>query len=1507
MAGKFTHLHVHSHYSLLDGLPKIDELLDYTKKLGMDSIALTDHGVLYGAVEFYKKAKKAGIKPIIGCEVYVALESRHERRPNIDDKRYHLILLAKNEQGYKNLVKIVSKSHLEGFYYKPRVDEELLKQYAGDIVALSACVQGKVPRLIISNKIQQAKEEALKYQEIFGKGNFFLEIQEHENVEGQAIANKVMIDFSKELDIPLVATNDIHYLSPDDTEAQDVLMLINTGTNVDKQGRLTMKNDDFSMRTKEQMEKFCNDLGVPEAITNTQIIADMCNFEFTLGETKLPHFTTPQNQTPDEYLKELCYQGLEKKAEEYVNNKDEAIKRLEYELSVIKETGFASYFLIVADFVNWAKENRIIVGPGRGSAGGSLVSFLLNVIEVEPLKYGLLFERFLNPSRISMPDIDLDFADKRRDEVIEYISEKYGKDKVAQVITFGTMAARAVIRDVGRAMQIDYSYCDKVAKMVPPGHTLDDCIEKVIEFRQLYQTDTQAKQLIDLAKKLEGCARHASTHACGLVISKEPLDELVPVQYSTKSDKKSIITQYEMYSIDDLGLLKMDLLGLKNLTIIENTLKRIYTVQNKSIDLLNIPLNDEKTFELLRKAQTTSVFQLESEGMKRYLKELKPTVFEDIAIMISLYRPGPIELIPEYIARKHGRKIVEYIHPNLKEVLEPTHGLPIFQEQIMKIAQVLAGFSLSEADVLRKAIGKKIKALLMEQKEKFIEGCVKNNVSKDIAEKVFQWIEPHASYSFNKCLSADTEIYSPTGNIRTIEELYKESKLKKRYKNTGKGVLSLDDNLKIKPRATSEIIKNGVKPIYEITVASGKKIKATKEHRFLTAGKWKKLEDLNTEDRIATARCWPTNKMGRIDWPKHKLALLGHVLSEGNTCHPSSFYLFTSSEEELKEYIETLEKFQNTKATVNKKENTYSVYAGRINIKEKSEAAEWIMNELNIRYKKATIKTIPIPAFRLCNKQLAFLLAKMWNGDGCIDVKNKLMYYATSSEKLANQVQSLLLRFGILAKLYKKKFKYRGGIKIGWTVSFSRYDNILKFVENIGPHLIGKRKSDLKKMFSSHRILNLDYSNQLFARGTSDTIPADFIREKIRSECLEANIPFKTVARWSNVAERLFWADKRKVGYQRETVKKIAESLGSSVLNNWADSDIHWDRIKSIKYAGKEQTYDLTVEKNHNFVANGFIVHNSHAIAYAMIAYNTAYLKAHFSVEFMAAVLTSERNDVERISFLIDECKEMQIEVLAPDINESFHNFSVVPKENKVRFGLLAIKNVGENIVTEIIRERKENGAYKSFSDFTARIATKDFNKKSLESLIKSGVFDKFEERNKLLENMEDILSFNREIRKSAQSNQSSLFDSIASTPPSLQLASAPPIDMKEKLDWEKELLGLYISAHPLDAIKNILKEKALPLRDLRENIPYNRIRVGGIISSIKRIVTKKGQPMIFMKLEDLTDKVEVVVFPSILEANPEIFQENKIVFVGGKVDQRDNEPKIICNTIEEILEIQEV
>lgn len=1048
----FVHLHTHSHYSLLDGLGKIDDLVKKAVDYNMPALALTDHGVMYGAVEFYKKAKKAGIKPIIGVEAYVARNGHLNKRPRIDERPYHLILLAKNEEGYKNLVKLTTIANLEGFYYKPRIDFELLEKYHEGIICATACVAGELPSHILNNNMDAARDMISRYQNLFGKENFYLEVQYHPKLEKQQIVNEKIFELSKETGAPVIATNDIHYPSKEDDFAQDVLLCIQTKKTLSDTDRMSYIGFDLSFKSPDQMKQEFADH--PETIENTLKVAEMCNFEMKLGQTILPHFPLPEGRTPDDQLRFLSEEGLVKR----YGTKDvdpEIIKRVDYELEVIKKTGYAGYFLIVADFINWAKDNGVVVGPGRGSAAGSLVSFLIAITNIDPVKYDLVFERFLNPERISMPDIDTDFADARRDDVLQYVTEKYGKDKVAQIITFGTMAARAAIRDVGRVMSIPYNYCDRVAKLIPMFTKLNEALEIVPEFKEIL-AEEDGKKLLTIAKRLEGVVRHASTHACGVVITPESLDNYSPRQHG--SGENSIVIQYEGHSVEDLGLLKMDFLGLSNLTIIEQALDIIYKIHGEKINMNEIPLNSEKAYKLFQDGRTTGVFQFESSGMKRYLKQLLPSDIEDLIAMVALYRPGPMEYIPDYIAGKHGRKIPTYLHPKLKPILEKTYGVAVYQEQLLQIARSLAGFSYGEADILRKAVGKKIKELLNEQEIKIIKGMVANSIDEKTARKIWEFILPFASYGFNR----------------------------------------------------------------------------------------------------------------------------------------------------------------------------------------------------------------------------------------------------------------------------------------------------------------------------------------------------------------------------------------------------------------------------------------------------------SHAACYALIAYQTAYLKANYPAEFMAALLTSDQQNQDRIAIEVDECRQMGIKVLPPDINESFSTFTVVAESLKeetprIRFGLMAIKGLGENVIKTIIKEKKDNGPYKNLEEFLTRVKTKDLNKRSLEALIKSGSIDCFEERNVLLTNMDRLLKFVQETHQEV--SQDSLFAGMPQADTrSLRLQPAEPLNKRQKLSWEKEYLNLYVSEHPVQEFRERLQRVVVECATLKHCVPGTEVRVAGVISTVKKIFTKKGDAMLFVKLEDSSGDVELLVFPKVLEQNPHLWQEDVIIMCSGKISDKDDEPKILCD-----------
>lgn len=1056
---KFTHLHVHSHYSLLDGLAKIDDLIKRAKELNMDSLALTDHGVMYGIVEFFIKAKEAGIKPIIGCEMYMTAGNRASKNNTTEDKtRYHLTLLVKNEKGYKNLMKMVSVAHLEGFYYKPRVDKETLEKYSEGLICMSGCMQGEVPQAIIRKTYAEARDAALWYEKTFGKGNFYMELQHHLGQADQKIANDGLLRISEDTGIPVVATADIHYTKKEDAETQDILLCIQTNRKVQEKDRMNLMDFHLYMKSPEEMAESFKE--TPLAISNTQEIVNKCNYDIQLGETQLPYFKVPEGYDEKSYLRYLTQKGLEKKYGADITK--EQTDRMEYELSIIEKMGFPSYFLIVQDFVNWAKDQGIVVGPGRGSAAGSFVSYLVGITNIDPIKYDLLFERFLNPERISMPDVDMDFADDRRDEVLDYVRKKYGDDHVAQIITFGTMAARAAIRDAGRALDYPYDYCDKTAKMIPMFSTIKEALEDVPEFSSFYNSDKDAKKLIDSAKNLEGVCRHASMHACGVVITKEPVTNYSPLQKITGKDKgDGVVTQYSSSTkssyVEKIGLLKMDFLGLKNLTIIQNAINIIAKTQGIKIDIDKIPLDDEKAYKLLQDARTTGVFQLESSGMKRYLKQLKPTSLEDVIAMVALYRPGPMDWIPDFIDRKHGRKRIEYIHPKLEPILSKTYGVAVYQEQVMQMAQSLAGYSLGGADMLRKAMGKKIPELIQKEKIKFIDGAVKNGVAKKDAEKIFAFIEPFAGYGFNR----------------------------------------------------------------------------------------------------------------------------------------------------------------------------------------------------------------------------------------------------------------------------------------------------------------------------------------------------------------------------------------------------------------------------------------------------------SHAACYALIGYQTAYLKAHYPAEFMAALMTSDQGNIERIAIEVEEAKDIGIAVLPPNINESFGEFAVIRgDDNKIniRFGLKAIKNVGHPVADEIVAERKRNGKYKSLAEFLERVITRDLNKKSIEALAKVGALDDLGERNQIIENIETILNFSRNIQKVNSSNQDSLFGMMEIKTPTVELAKSFPASKNQRLHWEKELLGLYVSDHPISEYKEFFEKMATPISSLTSSMVNRNIKVGGVITKVQKIVTKRKQNMAFVTIEDLKGRIELLVFPKVLETTGALWQEEKIIIADGKLSDKDGLFKLIVD-----------
>ena len=758
----FTHLHVHTEFSLLDGSCKIKEIVARAKELGMDSLAITDHGVMYGVIDFYKAAKEAGIKPIIGCEVYVAPGSRFNKEAGqSEDKYHHLVLLAENNKGYANLMKIVSKGFIDGFYYKPRVDYEVLEQYHEGIIALSACLAGEVQKYLARGFYEEGKKAALKYQDIFGKGNYYLELQDH-GIPEQKMVNSSLLRMSKELDIELVATNDVHYINAEDSVAHDILLCIQTGKKVSDEDRMRYEGGQFYLKSEDEMRKLFP--YALQALENTHKIAQRCNVEIEFGVTKLPRYDVPDGYTSWEYLNYLCTRGLNEK---YPDDDGTLRERLDYELGIINKMGYVDYFLIVWDFINYAKSNDIMVGPGRGSAAGSIVSYCLGITDIDPIKYDLLFERFLNPERVSMPDIDVDFCYERRQEVIDYVVRKYGKDRVVQIVTFGTLAARNVIRDVGRVLDLPYAIVDEVAKMIPKdiGITIQKALDQSEDFRKLYNSNEEVKNLINMAKRLEGLPRHTSMHAAGVVISQKSVDEYVPL---SRASDGSVTTQYIMTTLEELGLLKMDFLGLRTLTVIQNAVKYAEKSTGRKIDINKIDYNDKNVLDYIGTGKTDGIFQLESSGMKNFMKELKPQSLEDIIAGISLYRPGPMDFIPKYLEGKNNPDNITYDCPQLEKILKPTYGCIVYQEQVMQIVRELAGYTLGRSDLVRRAMSKKKQSVMEKEKKNFVygnpeenvKGCIANGIDEQIAIKIYNDMMDFAKYAFNKSHAAAYAVVS---------------------------------------------------------------------------------------------------------------------------------------------------------------------------------------------------------------------------------------------------------------------------------------------------------------------------------------------------------------------------------------------------------------------------------------------------------------------------------------------------------------------------------------------------------------------------------------------------------------------------------------------------------------------------------------------------------------------------------------------------------------------------
>lgn len=1070
----YVHLHNHTQYSLLDGLTQVGPLMDFAKEQGMEAVAMTDHGTMSGAIEFYKEATARNIKPIIGIETYVAARKHTDKDPQKDKNRFHLILLAMNHTGYQNLMKLSTVANLDGFYYYPRIDHELLEKHNEGIIALSACMSGELGDKLKQGQYDQAVEVAKWYKSVFGD-RYYIEIQDHGHPENslhseeQRVINEQALKIGKELDIKVVVTCDAHYLKHEDQEAHEILLCVGTGSFLSDEKRMSLKDFPLHVESPAEIIKRWGKEH-PKVITNTKEVADRCNLKLELGQILIPKFPVPKGESEKSFLHKLTWQGLAWRyggmsesiaakatlAEAKKTLSKELIERAEYELSVMDEMGYNGYFLIVQDFITWGKQQGIIFGPGRGSAAGSLVSYAIRITEIDPMKYNLMFERFLNPARISMPDIDIDIQDTRRDEVIQYCVEKYGAERVANIVTFGRMFARNAVRDVARVLQVPYADADRLAKMIPPPiqgrHIpLATSLKEDADLKHEYETNEVSKEVLDQAVKLEGTVRSHGVHAAGVVIAPDDIVKFSPLEMAQKG---VVSTQYPMGPIEELGLLKMDFLGLSNLTIIKNALRIIQKVYDTKIELSDIPNNDDKTLELFRTGSTTGVFQFESAGMKRYMKELGPTEFSDLVAMNALYRPGPMSEIPRFIEGKNNPKAVKYLHDSLEPILSETYGVMVYQEQIIKLLQLVAGYTPGEADLVRKAIGKKKRDIMNAEEPKFIKGCVKQGLTEAQAKKLWGQIQPFADYSFNK----------------------------------------------------------------------------------------------------------------------------------------------------------------------------------------------------------------------------------------------------------------------------------------------------------------------------------------------------------------------------------------------------------------------------------------------------------AHATCYSQIAYWTAYLKAHYPSAFMAALMSSDYDDIDRLAIEITECKHMGIEVLLPDVNESFVEFAVVPKTGQIRFGMSAIKNVGTAAVEEILRARDNNGQFETLAEFFEGVTTRIVNRKALDSLIRSGAFDRYGDRSYLLHNLDMLLAYAQRLQKEKASGQTDLFGNAIEgngDTVKVQLTLDKPTTIynsHEQLVWERELLGLYLSQHPLESFETFLNEHTVPLNTLKENHDGRSVTIGGAVQDFREITTKNGKKMAFVKIEDRFSEIELILFPSMYQQTLGVWERDRVILVKGKVNAKDRE-----------------
>ena len=1354
----FVHLHVHSEYSLLDGACRVDELCRRSADNGAPGVALTDHGVMFGSMEFYYAARDHKLVPIVGCEAYIAPRGRFDR--TVRDEA-HVTLLAADIVGYRNLVALISKGFLEGYYYKPRIDMDLLAKHHEGLIVLSGCMSSLCAQPLLKNDYTGAKKAAQSFVDIFGD-RFYIEIMRH-GIPEQDIVNDGLIKLAREMKLPLVATNDSHYLDRADAQAHDVLLCIGTGKTVQDTSRMKFMTDEFYVKSAEEMRELFKD--VPDACDNTLAIANRIDMRIPETQFNIPIYPVPAqdaphengiaplfavDRTPEVYLREICELGLVARYGVERAASDPVLRtRLDYELGVINKMEFPSYFLIVWDFIKYARDRDIPVGPGRGSAVGSLVSYVLRITDLDPIKFDLIFERFLNPDRISMPDIDTDFCVERRDEVIAYVTEKYGTDHVAQIVTFGTMAARAAVRDAGRALAVPLGDVDRVAKLIPSGPgglSIEKALEQIPELKMQYDGNPQIRQLLDTAKSIEGLARHASTHAAGVVISKDKLVDITPL---IKLGDDDINTQYDMGWVEKIGLLKMDFLGLRNLTVMKNAEDEIKRIDDPAFDLARIPDDDARTYEMLSRGETTGVFQLESDGMRRVVTELKPNSLNDVVALVALYRPGPMEWIPLYISNKHGRTKPTYLHPKLEAILSPTYAVACYQEQVMQIARDIAGFTMGQADELRKVMGKKQKDKIPVFREKFVKGAVATNgISEKLAEDIFAFVEPFAGYGFNKCAHGSTELQLVDGTPMTLSAAYKSPPAQ---------VMSMWPDGKIRPHTVARIVCTGRKALLHVRTASGKSVKVTPEHRLLTTGGYREARDLTVGIELITAPNLGTEKQREV------------------------------------RRASTIRRNRSTEHRGRASQRIAAATHDRV---------KWLL--VNDAERRARRIARSIASTRACYDSSP--------GYGKGSIASNGMWCASTPER--DMCEWL----------------------IGQEISF-----------------------EMHRVLATGRLCDFYFSGIYWEMDGMDRVPGYFAEKY-------GELPYVVVT-------------------PEDFKPTVLQHLGVAHATNG-------DPVVSIEPCGEAVTYDVEMAPDGplNYLANRIVSHNSHAVAYGWIAYQTAYLKANHPRAYLAALMGSVRDKTEKLVEYIEEAKKVGIAVLPPDVNESRMDFTVVDKD--IRFGLAAIKGVGEGAVRGMLGARESDGRFVDLFDFVKRVETKLLNRKVFEALIKCGALDSMPgNRAQKLDALDAAIELANRSARDRASGQFSLFGEVEAAhdhlKPQLRLLPAPPT--LEALAWEKETLGIFVSGHPLaDVAEALARGGAVAIKDLRNQEDDAFVTVAGMLTGVRRTMTKAQQQMLVATLEDMSGSVECIVFPKQYAALQQTFVPDAIVTLKGRVRFRE-------------------